>query len=76
MKRTLLTALFVLIGLYVIYQGIITLTTTARGESIYVMHMLIPATDVSLYTFGSIFVVLGILFCVFPTLISKYIKSR
>jgi len=60
-----------LIGLYVVYKGIVVLLTQARGEAIYELGMLIPATTPSLMTHGSIFVLVGIALICVPFILRK-----
>ncbi|CAM4490475.1 hypothetical protein FHS16_005444 [Paenibacillus endophyticus] len=58
-------------GLYVIYKGFVVLLTQARGESVYELGMLIPATTPSLITYGSIFVLAGLALICVPFLFRK-----
>ena len=50
-------------------QGIDVLTTSARGEAIYRMGILIPAQDSTLTIYGSIFLVIGIALIVAPVIV-------
>ncbi|SFL06242.1 hypothetical protein SAMN03159341_10319 [Paenibacillus sp. 1_12] len=59
------------VGLYVVYEGIVVLLTQGRGESIYELGMLIPATTPSLMTHGSIFVLAGIALICAPFILRK-----
>lgn len=61
-------------GVYLIYEGSIALTTTARGESLYLVGMMIPAKNSSLYPFGSLCVALGAILLASPFLFKKLIK--
>jgi len=60
-----------LFGLYVVYEGIVVLLTQGRGEAIYELGMLIPATTPSLMTHGSIFVLVGIALICVPFILRK-----
>ncbi|MCU6793626.1 hypothetical protein OB236_16090 [Paenibacillus sp. WQ 127069] len=60
-----------LFGLFVVYEGIVVLITQGRGESIYELGMLIPATTPSLMTHGSIFVLAGIALICIPFILRK-----
>ncbi|WP_046212424.1 hypothetical protein [Paenibacillus wulumuqiensis] len=64
--------LMLLVGVYLIFQGIDILTTTARGESIYRVGILIPAQDRSLSIYGSTFLFIGALLISIPFL-SKFV---
>jgi hypothetical protein len=73
-KRVLVSVL-ILVGLYVTYRGFTTITFEARGESILVLGVSIPAQDWSLYTYGTAFILVGIAMIASPLLAQK-IKRR
>lgn len=56
----------VLAGLFILKQGFDIFTTSSRGEAIYKMGMLIPAQDGPLYTYGAIFMVIGMMLALSP----------
>ncbi|WP_141505668.1 hypothetical protein [Paenibacillus luteus] len=58
-------------GLYAIYKGFVVLLTEARGESIYELGILIPATIPSLIIYGFIFVLAGLALVCIPFLFRK-----
>ncbi|MFE5318127.1 hypothetical protein ACFQ88_05390 [Paenibacillus sp. NPDC056579] len=60
-----------LIGLYVIKEGIVVLSTKGRGEAIYELGMLITATTPSLIAHGSLFVLAGIALVSVPFILKK-----
>lgn len=75
MKR-FFVLLSILVGMFVVYHGIIAFTTTARGESIYLMGMLIPAQNNTLYTYGSIFTIVGTFLLATPLIFRKNWSKR
>lgn len=74
--KIILKAVSILLGLYLIYQGIGIVTFTARGETIYRLGMLIPAQDTSLIIYGSVFAVLGICLASSPFIFRIYYKIK
>ena len=67
--RKMLLAISLLAGIIIGLQGIDVLTTSARGEAIYRMGILIPAQDSTLTIYGSIFLVIGIALIVAPVIV-------
>ena len=61
MKKVVFLIMPVLVGVYLIYEGVRLFTFSGRGEAIYRMGMLISANDKSLYTHGAIAIAVGLL---------------
>ncbi|WP_256021355.1 hypothetical protein [Paenibacillus kribbensis] len=76
LKKAVVFFIMVIAGLIVSQQAIDILTTRGRGESIYKMGMLIPAQDFYLYSYGSMFLVLGILLILSPLLFRKFLIAK
>ena len=66
------------LGVYIIYKGTMVLLTEVRGVgvSIFELGILIPANDRGVYTFGTVFVLVGLLLLFLPELIKKFNKNR
>ena len=67
--RKILLAISFLAGIIMGLQGIDVLTTSVRGEAIYRMGILIPAQDLTLAIYGSIFLMIGIALIAAPIML-------
>lgn len=68
--------LSILIGIFLSYQGYSILTFSARGEAIYKLGLLIPAQSSSLYLYGSIFLILGLLLILIPLVLRTFANFK
>jgi uncharacterized protein YjeT (DUF2065 family) len=67
-----------ILGVYIVYKGTMVLLTEVRGVgvSIYELGILIPASNRGIYTFGTVFVLIGLLLLFLPELIKKFNKNQ
>lgn len=73
-----LVGIFPIIGIYVIYQSLQLFFESLRSDSMSTkkLGILVPLTDTSLYTYGTVFFLFGLLLCISPFLIKKIAIAR
>ena len=66
------------LGVYIVFKGTMVLLTEVRdvGDNIYELGVVIPANDRGVYTFGTVFVIVGLLLLFLPELIKKFNKNE
>ncbi|NHN29315.1 hypothetical protein [Paenibacillus agricola] len=66
------------LGVFIVFKGTMVLLSEVRGVdvTIYELGILIPANDRGVYTFGTVFVAMGLLLLFLPELIKKFTKNQ